>query len=166
MSQSLLNIIDLLIDKYTETLSNQYGIPKEELKQYWNQMDEKIEDEKESLISTTRDLEEDVSTVLENLQKMKIMELKNLCKQYGIKKNGNKNELIQILTKYIEDSKPKKSNFDDLFEISSSMNSKRSSQPNQITYHPIEDEEDYDFGDFVDESVSSSESEEEENEFI
>lgn len=158
MAQSLLNVIDLMIDKYVETISNHYGMPKEHLKQLWDQLDTM----ENTPIPTSRvHEEEDGPMVLENLQKMKIMELKNLCKQYGIKKNGNKNELIQLLTKHIQESQSPKSNFD-IFDI----NSKRSSQPNPITYHPIEDEEDYDFGDYVDETVSSEEDVEEEEEFI
>lgn len=164
MSRYLMYMMNEVMDKYINQVHHQFGISKEDLKKCWDDLDQDL-DIQDSM--TNKLNENEHMKLLQNLNKMKISELKTLCKQYNIKKNGNKNELIEVLTSHLQEMIKSTTDQYGSLSIKDTLHNPLLTS-DTITYPAVEDEEEYDFGEFNDDENQSTHyaTDNDEDEFI
>ena len=152
MSRSICAMIDGMIQHYIDILSMQFQIPREQLEICWNHLDDSGKEVYATEVvyqdKKIRHMEDDMlPRTIEDLQKLKIMELKKLCKQHALKPQGNKNDLIQLLANYYE---TQVSQDDRHTIVPPPTPSLVLSCPSKLKcfHQEDEEEEDYDFGNY------------------
>lgn len=163
MTDIIIESINKCIHLYIDDISKSFNISKEILEMKWKNIgktDEKIPNNTSVKKSIT----------FETLNLKKISELKDMCKQYGIKKTGNKTQIIElILQSSLKEDEDIKTNEKDIIPhlniIKPTFPEKRTNFENTILNSNIE-EEDFDFGEEESSIENDNESINEEEEDI
>lgn len=143
MTDIIIETINKCIHLYIDDISKSFNISKDILEMKWKNLgktDEKIPN------NTIKK-----AITFETLNLKKISELKDMCKQYGIKKTGNKTQIIELIlqSSSLKEKEEIQTNEKDIIPhlniIKPTFPEKRTNFENTILNSNIE-EEDFDFG--------------------